>query len=798
MRLLLLLITLLLFSAQELYAFDESEGVIRGRVVDASTNEPLPGATVIIQGTQRGAVTDIEGRYEIRNIEPGIYNLEFRFLGYRTRIEFEIQVTRARNAIVDVSLQEDASQLDEVVVRSSRFERPEESPLSYRSIGTAEIERSPGANRDISRVILNLPGVTSGIAGFRNDLIVRGGAPSENKFYLDDVEVPTINHFATQGSSGGPTGLINVDFIRSAELYTGAFPASRGNALSSVLDLRQRDGGDTYGGTFTVGASEAGITLNGPLGQDADFIFSIRRSYLQFLFEALELPFLPTFTDIQFRFKWNINPRNEFTFIGLGAINDFELNLNANNTEQQRYLLNNLPINNQWNYTRGLRYRYFHNTGFVTFVASRNRLFNEAFKYENNDDSSSDNLILNYESMETENKLRVENFTTRGDYRISYGVNYEYAVYTNETFNRISTPNGVQIIDFDSELDLHKWGGFVQSSKSFLSNQLTLAAGIRFDATNFSDDTQNLWNQFSPRISASYRINEALSLNANTGIYYQLPPYTILGYRDSDGNLVNRDNGVRYIRANHFVAGISYIFERNLEITVEGFLKQYSDYPFLTREGVSLANLGSDFGVIGNEPATSESEGRSFGLEISAQQKLFENFYGIFAYTYVRSEFTDQSGNFVPSAWDYRHIVTFSGGYRIGRNWEIGARFELLSGAPFTPFDRERTALREVWDVTGVGLPDFTRLNTKRTEAAHQLDIRIDRKFFFNRWDLNLYLDIQNVYANSTTLQPFLNVKEDEFGNPVVSATDPSRYELTEIRNVQNAVLPTIGVVVGF
>lgn len=775
-----------------------NDGVIRGNVVDASTNEPLIAATVIIQGTQTGTTTDSEGRYRISNLEPGLYNVEFRYLGYRTKVEFEVQVTRARDVILNVTLQEDSSQLDEVVVRSSRFERPEESPLSYRSIGTSEIERSPGANRDISRVILNLPGVTSGIAGFRNDLIVRGGAPSENKFYLDDVEVPTINHFATQGSSGGPTGLINVDFIRSAELYTGAFPAARGNALSSILELRQKDGDDSYGGTFTLGASEAGGTFQGPLGENANFIFSLRRSYLQYLFQVLELPFLPTYTDIQFRFKWNINSQNEFTFIGLGAINDFELNTAANETEQQRYILNNLPVNNQWNYTRGLRYRYFHDSGFITFVASRNRLFNEAFKYENNDDSSPENLILNYESMETENKLRLENFIRYENFRIQFGGNYEYAVYTNDTFNRISTPAGLQIVDFSSELALNKWGAFTQASTRVLNDRLSLSAGFRFDATDFSEETNNLLDQFSPRVSASYRLTNALSVNANTGIFYQLPSYTVLGFRNNDGELINRDNGIRYIRANHYVGGLNYVFERNLEVSVEGFLKQYSDYPFLTREQVSLANLGSDFGVIGNEPATPDSEGRAYGIEVSAQQKLFENFFGILAYTYVRSEFENTEGNYVPSAWDNRHILTFSGGYRIGNNWEIGARFEFLSGAPFTPYDRERSALKAVWDINGIGLPDYDRLNSERTSAAHQLDIRIDRKFFFSNWDLNVYLDIANVYASTTTLQSFLNVREDDMGNPITNPERPDSYLVYDIENSQSTVLPTIGLVINF
>ena len=139
-----------------------------------------------------------------------------------------------------------------------------------------------------------------------------GGAPNENRFYLDDVEVPNINHFATQGSSGGPVGLINVNFIKEVDFYSGAFPANRGNALSSVMNFRQADGrDDRIGGTFLMGSSDFGVTLEGPVGDKTTFLVSARRSYLQFLFQALGLPFLPTYNDFQTKIKHKIDQKNE-------------------------------------------------------------------------------------------------------------------------------------------------------------------------------------------------------------------------------------------------------------------------------------------------------------------------------------------------------------------------------------------------------------------------------------------------------------------------------------------------------
>ena len=216
-------------------------GIIYGTVNNSLNNEPLPFVTIIISGTNIGTVTDDAGNYKIENLAPGLYNLEFSFIGFKKKNVFEIQVTNAKPYILNIVLEEEISQLETVEIKAPITDKTEESPLSLRTIGSNEIQRNPGGNRDISRVIQSLPGVTY-TASFRNDIIIRGGAPNENRFYLDGIEVPNINHFATQGSSGGPVGMINVDFIREVEFYSGAFPVNYGNALSSVFSFEQRDG----------------------------------------------------------------------------------------------------------------------------------------------------------------------------------------------------------------------------------------------------------------------------------------------------------------------------------------------------------------------------------------------------------------------------------------------------------------------------------------------------------------------------------------------------------------------------
>ncbi len=782
-------------------ALSAQSGIIKGQVTDALNNEPIPFANVLLLGTDIGTTTDVDGNYEITGLEPKLYDVRASYLGYTNKAEYEVQVTNSKPAIVNLALSESAQDLEEVVVKASPFTKTEESPLSLRTIGVAEIQRNPGGNRDISRVIQTLPGVTTP-ASFRNDLIIRGGAPNENRFYLDDVEVPTINHFATQGASGGPVGLINVNFIREVEFYSGAFPANRGNTLSSVLEFKQRDGrDDRIGGTFLMSATDVGVTLEGPIGDKTTFLASARRSYLQFLFEVIGLPFLPTYNDFQVKVKHKFNKKNELTFIGLGAIDQFQLNLDANETEEQQFLLNQLPISPQWNYTNGLVYKHYADNGFWTFVVSRNMLNNESEKYLDNDDSSEENLTLRYKSQEIENKLRVEHDIRFGDFKLNYGLGYQYVKYNVSTFNRIFTSAGPQTIDFASNFDLNRYELFAQGSQKFLDERLTLSLGFRMDANDYSTEMSNLGEQFSPRFSASYALTQRLSFNFNTGIYYQLPPYTILGYQE-DGVFVNRENGIKYIRNDHVVAGFEFNTASNSKISIEGYYKYYYDYPFLLRDSLTLANLGGDFGVLGNEPVVPHSEGRSYGLEFLFQQRLYKGFYGIASYTLGWSEFEDKNGNFVPSSWDARHIANVVIGKRFEKNWEVGVNWRFQTGLPFTPFDRQASALVLNWQANGRGIRDFDLLNTRRADLVSAIDIRVDKKWFFDKWSLNIFLDIENVTGNGVGQdQLILDRPLDESGQPVgggiiVNPDAPinqQQFQLKTINDAAGTVVPSIG-----
>ncbi len=801
MKKVVLLIILIVFS---LTSFAQEIGVVKGSVINKQTREVLPFVNVIIEGSQKGTITDENGSFELKNVTLGYVKIRASFVGFSTVVSEDYLVTQDKIPFIVIALEEDSSQLDEVIIQSSLFKRKVESPLSLQNLGVAEIERNPGGNRDVLKVIQSLPGVASN-PGFRNDIIIRGGATSENKFYVDGIEVPVINHFQTQGASGGPVGIINTDLIRKVDFYSSAFPANRGNTLSSVIEFTQKTGNlNSFEGRATLGTSDAGITLQGPLSKNTSVMFSARQSYLQFLFKLIKLPFLPTYNDFQLNVKSKLDNNDEIAVFALAAIDDFELNEEVNDgvtdeetLKKNNYSLSRIPIQTQWNYTFGASYKHYAENSTQTYVLSRNEWKNNAVKYFDNTNNPND-LLLDYSSKEIENKFRFENdMRLNNGIKLNFGVSLQQAKYQNKTFQRFANTDGLQTFNFDSELSMFSYAVFAQASQGFFNENLQVSLGVRADANNYNSEMKNPFNQFSPRVSASYSLSDKWFVNASLGKYYQLPAYTVLGYRDNNNVLVNQPT-TSYISSAHTVAGLEFRPENNSKITLEGFYKSYDKYPFSIKDQVSLANLGNDFGVVGSEAVISNNQGRSYGFELLAQKKSFDGIYGILSYTFVRSEFKDVNNTYVPSTWDNKHLLTFTGGKKLNRNWEIGAKFRLVGGRPYTPYDFEKSAIIENYDANNQGVLDFSKLNTERFDTFTQLDLRIDKTWYWKKTSLNFYIDIQNALGSESVQQAFLVPVLDANGNKVVDPNDSSKYVLEEVENSQGNLLPGFGFIVDF
>lgn len=762
---------------------------IKGTVIDKSTRQPLEFVNVLVVGLGIGASTDSNGNFTITQVPPGIYRLQASFLGYKTALTPEYRVNHV-TPYVQIELEEENTSLNEVVVTASPFQKVVESPVSLRVIGLQEIEKAPGANRDISKVVQNYPGVAFSPIGYRNDLIVRGGGPSENRFYLDGVEIPNINHFSTQGASGGPVGLIDADLIRSVKFYSGAFPADRGNALSSVLDFSLRDGDmERNSLKATLGASEVSLSSNGHLGKKTSYLVSVRQSYLQALFKVLGLPFLPAYTDASFKLKTRFDSHNELTLLGLGGLDRMKLNLGIEG-EDAEYMLSYLPKIEQETYTVGGVYRHYTPIHVQTIVLSQSYLNNRNIKYRNNDESSEDNLTLHLGSVEQETKLRMENTSSWSVWKVKAGFDLNYSRYKSDEYRKIFA-DALREYNYHTDLSLWRWGLFASIDYAAPDKSFTASIGVRTDGNNYSDKMKELWRQLSPRLSVSYRLAEGLFLSGHVGLYYQLPSYTALGFKGEAGDYVNKH--LDYISVSQESVGLSWTPNENMEFSVEGFYKLYGNMPFSLSDQIPLPCKGNDYGTIGNEALSSQAKGRSYGAELMFKWLLTQKLNLSSSLTIFKSEFKDgKQGSYVPSAWDNRFILNVSGTYNFPKHWSLGAKVSCIGGSPYTPYDEAKSSLVEAWDVQGRAYYDYSRYNQERLPVFGQLDVRVDKIFYLKKCMLGFYLDIQNITA-SKLRRPDALMSTGQIENPSAPLVE-QRYVMKSIRQESGTLLPTLGI----
>ena len=792
-------------------------GSIIGIVLQKNTQQALVGATINVSGTSINTVSDSSGRFRLLNIPVKTYNVLVSSVGYKTSTIYNIVVSVGNENVYTVELENNDNKLQEVIIKSNKRSvraASLETPLSVQRLTSEEIRSNPGGDFDISKVIQTLPGVGGGQQGgsFRNDIIIRGGASNENVFYLDGIEVPVINHFQTQGSSGGPQGILNTFFIEDVKLSSSAFDARFDNALSSVFQFKQKNGNaNKFQGNLRASFTEMGLTLEGPLSKNkkTTFLASATRSYLQYLFQAIDLPIRPNYWDFQTKITHQINNKTTLTFIGIGAIDDFSFASPKEATPEKLYALNSSVNVNQWNYTIGASLKKSIPNGFWNLSLSRTSFNNTINKYEDNENPTPESKTLDIVSVENENKLRFDVNKNINGWKISYGASAQLASYTNNSFavilkevrdsSNIIVQNKL-IQNFQSPLNpFVRLGVFAQIGNRFIDNRLGVSFGIRSDVNTFTTSGMNGLKTLSPRLSVSYVLANKWTWNASAGIYYKIPTYTILGYAENN-SLVNKN--IEYQSSTHYTTGIEFLPNDALRITLEGFYKQYNHSPVSVRNGISLANLGTDFTLLGNEAVLTNGKGNAYGIEFFAQKKLTKKFFGILSYTFYRSLYSGANGKLVSSSWDNKHLLSVTWGYKFQHNWELGLKFRYQGGAPYTPFDE--VVSRVNYLSQGKGTLDYAKLNAQRLNGFNSSDVRIDKKWNFKKITLDLFLDVTNWYVAKNPSIPeytFMRTADNRTfkttdGLPI--RADGSNGIPTFVKNDDPNVRPTIGFIVEF
>lgn len=796
----------------------QNYGRISGTVIDKITQQPLVNAGIQLLSSSSQAIADSSGRFRITGIKPGTYNIAINYIGYKPLTLFNIVIDAGNESNLNIELEPAPNNLTDLIIKNNKITARAatlETPLSVQRLTSEEIKTNPGGNFDISKVIQTLPGVGGGSqgGGFRNDIIIRGGAPNENVFYLDGIEIPVLNHFQTQGSSGGPQGMLNVSFIEEVKLSSSAFDARYDNAMSSVFQFKQRTGNpNNIQGNIRLSATELAATFEGPLSSDkkTTFLASARRSYLGLLFSALDLPIRPNYWDFQTKITHQFNKKTTISFIGLGAIDDFRFAAIKDATPEKLYILNSNPIINQWNYTGGITFKHLIKNGYYNIAVSRNAFDNNIVQFEDNTLQIPSQKILSVKSRETENKFRFDINRNINGWKIAYGIMAQLDDFKNQTFNVIrkefidGSDNIIQpgvTVNFSSPLNnFWRYGAFAQIGKRFFDNRLGVSSGIRTDMNTFTTEGTNALKTLSPRISLSYVLADKWTINATAGRYFKIAPYTILGFADDNNQLVNKNSA--YQRSDHLAIGTEFLPDDGLRMTAEGFYKWYSNVPVSVRNGISLANLGNDFAVLGNEAVSTNGKGKAYGIEVFAQKKLTNRFYGILSYTFYRSMYSGDNGILIPSSWDNQHLLSIIWGYKFPHNWELGLKFRYQGGAPYSPY--EETASRLNYLSQGQGIFDFSKLNTQRLGSFNSSDVRIDKKWNFKKTTIDLFLDVTNWYIARNPAIPSYTFKRTDDNSAFVTTDgqaikqDGSNAIQVLLKNDDPSVTPSIGFIIEF
>ncbi|MBM4157717.1 MAG: TonB-dependent receptor [Ignavibacteria bacterium] len=755
----IVIIILLIFTNQ--YIFSQTGGKITGRVLDKFLQQPLEGVTVKLKKTDIKTGSDANGFFTLSDISDGTYSVEFSLLGYIPLIIDNVIVSRGRPA--DIYAQMELSQTEEIVVTAERFVKPMDLTTSVNSLQYEEIRRTPGGFEDIGRVIQTLPGI-SFVNDGRNDLIVRGGSPAENLFLVDNSYVPNINHFGSQGATGGPVSIINLEFVRDINFLTGGFSSRYGDKLSSVLEINQREGNrNRFMGNINLSATGFGAVFEGPIdkNKNGSYLISARRSYLDIVFNAAGFGFIPEYTSFQLKAVYDISKNNSITANIVGNIDKVRFN---NDTQEKIEENENILTNNQWGYVSSIQlksllssksYSLLNLTRTYTnfFYSGRDINFNEIFKNQ----SKEGETTLKYEFFYLPSRNTQLEFGAGGKI-----INFQNEIKSaSDTLFTYDPSTGSRYIippvSLDDDNNAIKGFAYTQFTYRFF-NRLKISFGLRWDYFNFIQTK----NYISPRTSLSFLLMQNFSLNLSYGIFYQSPSYLWLISNPSNKNLKN-------IRADHYVAGLEYIPREDLKITFEAYYKDYSNYPVSElRPYFILANNGGNFlrpQDFPLEPLISAGSGYSRGIEFFLQKSLTERLYGTVNISLFDARYKSLDGTERRSDFDNRYLITINGGYRLGRNWEFSSKIRFYGGRPYTPINPTD------------GTQDITQYNSARLPDYFAIDIRAEKRWNFSKWTLVTYIDIQNI----TGRKNITGYEWNKFKNKIEA-------------NESIGILPTIGI----
>ena len=731
------LLALLFFtSPTTLFAADRS-GTIKGTIVDGATKRPLPGANLAVMDQSIGAIAADDGRFVVTDVPVGLHRLQVSMIGYDSVIRPDVVVRSNRITSVDIELTQRARGMGETVVVADYFSKIEEEAVSAVNFNYEEIRRSPGSAGDISRLLQAMPSVNIN-TDQRNDLIVRGGSPAENLTIVDNIEIPNINHFPTQGASGGPIGLLNIDLIDDVIFYAGGFSAAHGDRLSSVMIVDMREGNrDEFDGEANMSMAGAGFIFESPIQRGrGSWVFSTRRSYLDLIVGAIGTGAVPEYSDIQGKLVYDISPAHKLSLLSISGFD--HIDIEPDDGDENDFVVVNTDqhvLGGNWRWLWGAN--GYANTSLAFTLAD--------FSTDVQDGVTRERVYEN-DSRERALVLRSSfEYSPAAGTALSAGVVArrvfsDYSIFSDDDTNRVGA--FIPELRIGEDITAAKIGLFVNWEQA-LRRRLSTTIGVRFDYFDLNEEFD-----LAPRLALTYTLDERTSINAAAGIYYQnLPPLFLVQHQD------NRE--LENPRADHFVLGLRRRLTPETLFTLEAYLKRYSELPYDPDDPTApVIDAFADFGSPTPGRLTGGGEAESKGLEALVQKKLARDVYGSVSYSYSISKYTDRNGVERNRTFDNRHLFSLIFGYRPSDRFEYSVRWRYAGGRPHTPFDEQAS------DELGTGIIDRDRINAERLPSYHRLDLRFDYRKHYDRFNLVSFFTVLNSYNRANLFTFFWD--EDE------------------------------------
>lgn len=741
-------LTLLILLMSSNFSFAQNnKGILKGRVIDKVTQSPLPDAVIEVINTGEKTGTDSEGYFTFDDLEITNIELKVSYIGYTDLLKTDLVLYPNRPLEIIIEMNTTSITTNEIEVESNYFQKDQDINVSSINLDYEEIRRAPGAAEDISRMIQSGPGVSIS-NDQRNDLIIRGGSASENLFLIDGVEILNLNHFGSQGSTGGPIGLINLKFLQDANIYTGGFPVMYGNKLSGAVDLKFRNGSRKYYyNNLDLSLQGFGGLFEGALSKNSSYLVSVRRSYLDLIQNAIRLSAVPKYWDLNMKLSFDLNEKNSLGFVGFSAIDNIEFG-KRDTTDENANPFQNVTSDRQF-YGGGFTHKYFIKNGYIQNVLSTN--ITDFNTVQNNKDNTS--VIYSNKSLESETLLKSDLYLQLNNkLNLTSGIGGKMVLNNYNIYNKSDTSYTGYItpeLRFDNDISSAILYGYSNLSSRLFNERLTVNAGLRYDYFGYLNNKGN----FSPRIGASYNITPVTTINASAGIFYQNPEYIWLASDESNKNL-------EMIKAEHYIFGIEHYFAPDIRATAEVYRKNYSNYPVsVNNPTYILVNGGSEYGpnLVGS--AVSDGYGTVDGFDISIQKKLSGNgIYGMLNYSYMNSQFQALAGGKVPGAFDQTNQITLTLGYQVAKDWLIGLKYKYATGKPYTPFDTEASIAADR------GIYDMSRYNALRIPDYQRIDLRIDKNFTFNNIGIVGYIEFQNLLNKENISEYYWDEDRDTTG----------------------------------